>query len=80
MRIAFNAKHLKAYLSEHGFSKECPVVISKFIVGAKEIDIDAVASNGQVVRMANESDTRLLPRVLHLGYLRARGKRWCSLG
>jgi carbamoylphosphate synthase large subunit len=44
MRIVFNAKDLKAYLSEHGFSKDYPVVISKFI-------LDAVACNGQVVRM-----------------------------
>ncbi|CAF4122334.1 unnamed protein product [Rotaria sp. Silwood2] len=52
MRIVFNAKDLKAYLSEHGLSKEYPVVISKFILDAKELDIDAVAWNGQVVRMA----------------------------
>ncbi|CAF1565450.1 unnamed protein product, partial [Adineta ricciae] len=52
MRIVFNAKDLKAYLSEHGLSKEYPVVISKFILDAKELDIDAVASNGEVVRMA----------------------------
>ncbi|UJR35525.1 hypothetical protein I4U23_028279 [Adineta vaga] len=52
MRIVFNAKDLKAYLSEHGLSKEYPVVISKFILDAKELDIDAVALNGKVVRMA----------------------------
>lgn len=80
MRIVFNAKDLKAYLSEHGLSKEYPVVISKFIVDAKEIDIDAVASNGQVVRMVNDFDTRFLSRVLLLGYLRACGERRRSLG
>ncbi len=53
MRIVFNAKDLKSYLSEHGLSKEYPVVISKFILDAKELDIDAVACNGQVVRMVN---------------------------
>ncbi len=53
MRIVFNAKDLKAYLSEHGLSKEHPVVISKFIADAKELDIDAVAWNGQVVRMVH---------------------------
>jgi carbamoylphosphate synthase large subunit len=53
MRIVFNAKDLKAYLSEHGLSKEYPVVISKFILDAKELDIDAVALNGEVVRMVN---------------------------
>lgn len=51
MRIVFNAKDLKAYLSEHGLSKERPVVISKFIIDAKELDIDAVAWDGRVVRM-----------------------------
>ncbi len=53
MRVVFNAKDLKAYLVEHGLSKEYPVVISKFILDAKELDIDAVAWNGQVVRMVN---------------------------
>ncbi|CAF0784945.1 unnamed protein product [Rotaria sordida] len=52
MRTVFNAKDLKTYLSEHGLSKEYPVVISKFILDAKELDIDVVAGNGQVVRMA----------------------------
>ena len=33
-------------------SKEHPVVISKFILEAKEIDVDAVASEGKVVVMA----------------------------
>ena len=51
MRIVFNANDLKVYLSEHVLSKEYPVVISKFILDAKELDIDAVAWNGQVVRM-----------------------------
>ena len=54
MRIVFNAKDLKSYLSEHGLSKERPVVISKFISDAKELDIDAVAWHGQVVRMVME--------------------------
>lgn len=51
MRIVYNAKDLKSYLGENGLSKERPVVISKFIADAKELDIDAVAWNGQVVRM-----------------------------
>ena len=59
MRIVFNAKDLKAYLGEHGFSKEYPVVISKFILDAKELDIDAIASNGQVVRMVMRRLARL---------------------
>ena len=30
-------------------SKEHPIVISKFITNAKEIEIDAVASNGKIL-------------------------------
>lgn len=33
-------------------SKEHPVVISKFILDAKEIDVDAVACDGEVICMA----------------------------
>ena len=33
-------------------SKDHPVVISKFILDAKEIDVDAVAAQGEVVCMA----------------------------
>ena len=33
-------------------SKEHPVVISKFILEAKEIDVDAVANEGKVIVMA----------------------------
>lgn len=58
MRIVFNAKDLKSYLSEHGLSKEYPVVISKFILDAKELDIDAVAYNGNVVRMVNNEEEK----------------------
>ena len=49
MSIALSKKELKEYLrkaSEVG--KEHPVVISKFITGAKEIEIDAVAINGDL--------------------------------
>ena len=49
MSIALSKKELKEYLrkaSEVG--KEHPVVISKFITGAKEIEIDAVARNGDL--------------------------------
>ena len=60
MRIVFNAKDLKSYLNEHGLSKERPVVISKFISDAKELDIDAVACNGQVVRMVCDRTDKIL--------------------
>ncbi len=63
MRIVFNANDLKIYLSEHGLSKEYPVVISKFILDAKELDIDAVASHGQVVRMVPIGNWELFKRI-----------------
>jgi carbamoyl-phosphate synthase large subunit len=50
MNIAFNSNDLTMYLEEAAFiSKEYPVVISKFIVGAKEIEVDAVAQNGKIL-------------------------------
>lgn len=33
-------------------SRDHPVVVSKFIVGAKEIEVDAVADHGKVTIMA----------------------------
>jgi carbamoyl-phosphate synthase/aspartate carbamoyltransferase/dihydroorotase len=63
MRIVFNANDLKIYLSEHGLSKEYPVVISKFILDAKELDIDAVACHGQVVRMVPIANWELFKRI-----------------
>lgn len=51
MRIVYNVKDLKAYWDKHSFSKEHPIIISKFISDAKELDIDAVACRGEVVRM-----------------------------
>ena len=50
MNVAFNEHDLKLYLKEAAFvSQEHPVVMTKFIVGAKEIEVDAVALNGKVV-------------------------------
>lgn len=49
MSIALSRKELKEYLKRASeVSKEHPVVISKFITGAKEIEIDAVANNGEL--------------------------------
>ncbi|MBS3131246.1 carbamoyl-phosphate synthase (glutamine-hydrolyzing) large subunit [Candidatus Woesearchaeota archaeon] len=49
MSVAFNIKDLERYLKKAtSVSKENPVVISKFITDAKEIEIDAVASDGKV--------------------------------
>ena len=33
-------------------SRDYPVVISKFITGAKEVEVDAVAKQGEVVALA----------------------------
>jgi carbamoyl-phosphate synthase / aspartate carbamoyltransferase / dihydroorotase len=47
---------LVTYLREAStVSKDYPVVISKFILDAKEIDVDAVAKDGQLVCMAVSS-------------------------
>ncbi len=50
MSVASNKKELEQYLQKAAeVSKEHPVVISKLITEAKEIEIDAVAQNGEVV-------------------------------
>ncbi len=49
MSIALSKNELKDYLKKASeVSKDHPVVISKFITGAKEIEIDAVARNGNL--------------------------------
>ncbi|MFH0832136.1 MAG: carbamoyl-phosphate synthase (glutamine-hydrolyzing) large subunit [Candidatus Aenigmatarchaeota archaeon] len=53
MSIVFNEKDLEFYLKKASdVSKEHPVVISKFITGAKEIEIDAVADKGELITYA----------------------------
>lgn len=50
MNVAHSDEDLDEYLGHAvAVSKDYPVVISKFIEGAKEIEIDAVAQNGRVV-------------------------------
>lgn len=50
MNVAFNVDDLEQYLKEAVFiSPQHPVVITKFIVGAKELEIDAVALDGQAI-------------------------------
>jgi len=50
MSLAFNNKDLEIYLKKATeVSKEHPVVISKFITEAKEIEIDAVAFEGEIL-------------------------------
>ncbi len=50
MSVAFNSRDLLNYLHKAtSLSEEYPVVISKFILNAKELEIDAVASEGRLV-------------------------------
>lgn len=50
MAVAFNKKELEKYLEKATeVSKEHPVVVSKFITDAKEIEIDAVAYKGEIL-------------------------------
>lgn len=53
MKICHNEKELIIFLQEvSSISKEYPVTISKFIQGAKEIEVDCVAANGKLVAFA----------------------------
>ena len=50
MNVAYNASSLGKYLQEASLvSPEHPVVISKFIQNAKELEIDGVANDGKIV-------------------------------
>jgi carbamoyl-phosphate synthase large subunit len=50
MSVAHNEAALKAFLNKAvKISMDAPVVVSKFEVGAKEIEIDAVAMNGKLL-------------------------------
>jgi carbamoyl-phosphate synthase / aspartate carbamoyltransferase len=53
MNVAYNDIDLEIYLKDaKNVSADYPVVISKFIEDAKEIEVDAVADNGKVVILA----------------------------
>jgi len=53
MSIVFNDRYLDRYLRKASrVTPEYPVVISKFIMNAKEIELDAVADRGRVVASA----------------------------
>jgi carbamoyl-phosphate synthase large subunit len=53
MSIVFNEDYLDRYLQKASrVTPEYPVVISKFIMNAKEIELDAVADRGEVVASA----------------------------
>lgn len=50
MNVAYDEKSLNQYLKEASLvSSEHPVVISKFILDAKELEMDGVADNGRIV-------------------------------
>lgn len=56
MKVVHNNHDLEIYLKvASSVSKEHPVVISKFILDAKEIDIDAVAKDGEILCLAVSS-------------------------
>jgi carbamoyl-phosphate synthase/aspartate carbamoyltransferase/dihydroorotase len=53
MNVAYSSTDLDKFLSAATLvSRDHPVVVSKFIVGAKEIEVDAVADQGTVTVMA----------------------------
>lgn len=53
MNVAYSDKDLEQYLGNAvSVSREYPVVISKFINDAKEIEVDAVADNGRLKLLA----------------------------
>ncbi|KAG5900496.1 hypothetical protein JTB14_010907 [Gonioctena quinquepunctata] len=53
MNVAHSNQDLETYLNAASdVSKEHPVVISKFLLESKEIDVDAVASDGVILCMA----------------------------
>lgn len=50
MSVAFNEKELNYYLTKAAnINRAHPVVVTKFILGAKEIEIDAVAQRGKLI-------------------------------
>lgn len=53
MNVCHNDDELKEFLKKaRNVSKEYPVVVSRFLQNAKEIEFDAVAHNGEVVEYA----------------------------
>jgi carbamoyl-phosphate synthase large subunit len=53
MNVAWNSDSLELFLKQaQNVSREHPVVVSKFIEGAKEIEVDGVAKNGEIIAAA----------------------------
>lgn len=50
MNVAWSPEELKGYLQQATqVSNDCPVVITKFYTGAREVEMDAVAREGEVI-------------------------------
>ena len=53
MSVCMNEEHLRQCLGRAAMiSSEYPVVVSKFVLGAKEIEFDAVADHGEIINYA----------------------------
>jgi len=53
MRVVATDDELQCFLQHAAIvSREYPVVISKYIIGAKEVELDAVAQNGEMINYA----------------------------
>src|SRR3989338_646474 len=53
MNVAFNEKDIELYIKQAtDISTEHPIVVSKFITGAKELEIDAVSQKGKIITYA----------------------------
>ena len=53
MNVCYNREQMETFLKMAAkVSKEYPVVVSSFLQGAKEIEFDAVAKNGEIVEYA----------------------------
>ncbi len=53
MNVAFDEQDIERYIKQAtDISREHPIVISKFITNAKELEIDAVASDGKLITYA----------------------------
>lgn len=53
MQVVYNKEELKTYLEQATeVSPDHPTVITKFIEGAKEIDVDCVAKDGELINIA----------------------------
>ncbi|MBP9706373.1 MAG: ATP-grasp domain-containing protein, partial [Oligoflexales bacterium] len=52
MRVAYDAQSLTSFLDiAEQISRDHPVVVSEFIIGAREIEVDGLAQNGKILSM-----------------------------